>query len=92
MSLPQKSSARIKRHYILFSSSDREKIKNILTEYLGLLGWSKAAAVFVDADISNCAVLAVNPKEVDHIRAALELSSENIKIIRVSGTLKGLGQ
>ena len=85
--LKQKSSQQLKRRYILFSSSDKERIKNILLDYLGILGWAKASPIFVEDNI-----LAVSNKSVDDIRASFELSNERIRIIRVSGTLKGLSK
>jgi len=87
MSLPQKPSHKIQRKYILFSIKDKERINKILSDYLGILGLAKASPMFVDDNI-----LAVSSKEVDNVRAAVEMSSENIKILRVSGTLKGLSK
>ena len=85
--LPQKSSARLSKKYILFSSRDAKKIKATLIDYLGILGWAKASPIFVEDNI-----LAVSNKSLDDIRASLELSKANIRILRVSGTLKGLGK
>ena len=35
-------------------------------------------------------ILAINRKEIDNVRAAFEICTENIKVLKVSGTLKGL--
>ena len=85
--LSQKPSNKIQRRYILFSIKDKGKINSILADYLGILGLAKASPMFVEDNI-----LAINSKEIDAIRAAIELSSENIRILKVSGTLKGLGK
>ena len=72
----------------------KEDIEKAILDYIGILGWAKASPVFVK-DIKNQfdkkTVLAVNRKELDNVRAALEVSNFNIKILRISGTLKGLG-
>jgi RNase P/RNase MRP subunit POP5 len=85
MKLKIKPSARIKKHYILFSSSSKEKLEKIILDYIGILGWAKASPKFINNNI-----LAVDRKEVTNIRAAIELADTNIKILKVSGTLKGL--
>ena len=83
------SSARLNRRYLLVKAS-RAHIEAALIEYLGVLGWSRAAPVFLQADGGRC-VLAVERKELVHVRAALALAKENLDVLRVSGTLKGLG-
>ena len=93
--LNQKPSQQLKRRYILFSTSDKERIKQIILDYLGILGWAKASPIFVDDksnNHANQAILSVSNKSLDDIRAAMELSKDNIKILRVSGTIKGLSK
>ncbi|MBX4196834.1 hypothetical protein KW805_04565 [Candidatus Pacearchaeota archaeon] len=83
-----KASARGKKRYILLSIADKEKAEKIFLESLGTLGWAKAHPLFMN--LGNKVVIVVDSACVDDIRAACELSSEDISIIRVSGTLKGL--
>jgi len=83
-----KPSARPDRRYLLIEARSKEEIEKAILDYIGVLGWAKAAPVFVD---SKEIVLCVNRKEVDNVRAALELSERDIKVRKVSGTLKGLG-
>ena len=93
MKLKIKSSARIKKRYLLIEAHKKEDIEKSILDYLGILGFAKAAPVFVEPFNkinSNNFILSVDRKELSNIRAAFELSHDKIKIIRVSGTLKGL--
>lgn len=83
-------SQRADRRYLLISAESKEKIEKTILDYVGVLGWAKADPFFVENNGKDI-VLAVNRKELNNIRAAFEISSENIKVIRVSGTIKGLG-
>ena len=76
-------SLREKKRYIKFQGSRQEVEKTIL-EFLGILGWAKASPMFVKKNI-----LAINRKELDKVRAAFLFGK--IKILKVSGTLRGLG-
>ena len=88
--LKLKPSMKINRRYILLEVS-KDKIEKVILEYLGILGWAKAAPVFVKRPGKRI-VLAVNRKCLDDIKAALAISSEDIKVLKVSGTLKGLSK
>ena len=85
-----KPSARPDRRYLLIEAKSKEEVEKAILDYIGVLGWAKAAPVFVD--VGKEMILCVNRKEVDNVRAALELCEGNIKVKRVSGTLKGLGK
>jgi hypothetical protein len=78
---------RIKRRYLLIDSSE-ENVKDALLKGIGAIGWAKAAPIFLKE--KNKLVLAVNRKELQNVRASLELSEKDIRVIKVSGTLKGL--
>ncbi|MCH7568559.1 MAG: hypothetical protein IIA87_04010 [Nanoarchaeota archaeon] len=88
--LKLKPSAKLRRRYLLISGRKDDTEKAIL-DYIGILGWAKAAPVFVKKKGANY-ILAVNRKEIDRIRGALALSSDKIRVLKVSGTLKGLGK
>lgn len=83
------ASSRLKRRYILIKGSSKA-IEKALIEYLGVLGWSKAAPVIQSE--SNYSIVAVNRDSVVHVRAACALSPDNLEVLRVSGTIKGLGR
>lgn len=77
-----KPTLREKKRYILYEGK-KEDIEKAVLDFIGVLGYAKAAPVFLGKNI-----LAINRGELDKIRASLLFS--NIKILRVSGTLKKL--
>ena len=58
---------------------------------VGVLGWANAAPVFVPSSDGKI-ILAVNREALNDVRAALALARERIEVLRVSGTIKGLGK
>lgn len=81
-----KASMRINRRYLLVNAS-KEKIGDALFSGIGSIGVALAAPVYVKlAKKGN--VVAVDRKSLENVRAALTLAS--IKILKVSGTIKGL--
>ena len=90
MKLKASSSERIKKRYILIEGKKEDAEKAIL-DYIGIVGWARAGVVWVDVHgLKTGEVLSVDRGEIMNIRAAFEASSAKIKVIRVSGTLKGL--
>ena len=88
MKLKLKPSARINRRYLLLKAKNKETIEKVILEYIGILGWAKAAPFFVLE--GNEIVLAIERKSLSDVRAAFEMTKEDIKVVRVSGTIKGL--
>jgi RNase P/RNase MRP subunit POP5 len=86
--LKLKSSARIKKRYILFSKGNEGEIKKTILDSIGILGWARASPVFVKG--KDKVILSVDRKEIDNVRAAFEISERDIKILKISGTLDGL--
>ncbi len=87
--LKLKPSARDKRRYLLIDEKDNLKIEKAILDYLGVLGFAKASYVkvkFFDGKIIG----SVLRGELENVRAGLGLAG--ISILRVSGTLKGLGK
>lgn len=89
MKLKLKPSARLNRRYLLLKAKNKEVVEKAILEYIGVLGWARAAPVFVKAE-SDEFILAVERKSLQEIRAAFEMSQEIIKVAKVSGTLAGL--
>lgn len=89
MKLKLKPSAKIKRRYVLIEGSTKAEVEEILKEYIGVLGWTKTKPSFIEVAGKDI-VLSVDRKQVDDIRAAIELSNSKAKILKISGTLKGL--
>jgi len=85
--LKLKPSVRDKRRYFICSSGDNKEIEAAILEYLGILGFSKSAYMYVKKKngkvIGSCLV-----KSLEDVRASLIFAK--IKIEKVSGTLKGL--
>lgn len=90
MKFKMSSSERMDRRHILLSVNDKNLIERILMDYLGILGLAKCSPVF--AESKNGVVLSINRKEIDNVRAAFEFCKEEVEILKVSGTLKGLGK
>ena len=90
MKLKQKASNKLHRRYLLIDNSDKKLIEKIILDYMGILGWAEAKPVFVNE--GGKTILAVERKSLEDIRAGFEMSDEKIKILKVSGTLKGLGK
>lgn len=89
MKLKVKPSAKINRRYLLLNAKDKSSVEKVILDYIGMLGWAKAVPHFVE-NLEKKLILAIERKSLEDIRAAFEISSEKIKIQKVSGTLKGL--
>ncbi len=94
MKLKIKPSLKIKRRYILLEAGSREEIEKVVLDYIGILGWAKAGCVFVDVEGLGRGkfVLAVAREELNDVRAAFEAADSSARVLRVGGTLKGLGK
>ncbi len=88
--LKLKPSAKLKKRYLLIDGK-KEDIEKAILNYIGILGYAKASPFFVKGK-GNLVILAVNRKEIDKIRGAFAISAEKIKVLKVSGTLKGLSK
>ncbi len=90
MKLKLKPSAKINRRYLLIKASSKKEIEQAILDYIGILGWAKASPLFLNAKKNDKTILSIDRKEINNVRAAFEISNANIKVLRVSGTLKGL--
>jgi len=88
--LKLKPSARSDRRYLLIRGS-KKSVENAILEFIGVLGWAEASPVFV-SEVSDIVTVAVNRKSLVKVRAALALAKDEVTILRVSGTLKGLSK
>ena len=88
--LKLKPSARSDRRYLLIRGS-KKSVENAILEFIGVLGWAEASPVFV-SEVSDTIIVAVNRKSLVQFRAALALAKDEVTILRVSGTLKGLSK
>lgn len=86
--LKLKPSAKLRRRYLLVNGS-KEDIEKSILDYIGILGWSRAAPFFVKKQ-GNSWILAVSRKELDNVKSSFAVYSGKIEVIKISGTLKGL--
>lgn len=77
-----KPSMRENKRYIL-TDKGKEQVEKAILDFIGILGYGKAGISFISDKILAC-----NREEVDKIRGALV--SAGIRVIRVSGTIKGV--
>ena len=85
--LKLKPSARDKRRYLLINEKNNQKIEETLFHYLGVLGMAKSAYMKVKTK-GNKIIGSVLRENLNDVRVALALSE--IRVEKVSGTLKGL--
>ena len=91
MKLKEKPSAKVKRVYLLLEAKTRNEVEKSIIDYIGILGWARASPVFVEGGRKEGRiVLSLDRGEINSVRAAFESSPSKIKILRVSGTIKGL--
>ena len=79
-------SQRDNRRYFFMNCEDRNKIEGAILDYIGVLGYSKSAFMFVDKDkkiIGSCL-----RESLEGVRASL--AWKGIKIQKASGTIAGL--
>lgn len=90
MRLKIKPSEKTKRRYLLLNAKSKKQIEQVILDYIGILGWAKAAPLFVKNTIDSNYILSIERKSINDIRASFEISQEKIDVLRVSGTIKGL--
>ena len=88
--LTLKPSLRNDRSYILVLGS-KGSIESAVLEFFGVHGFAEASPVFV-SERNGEVIVAVNREALTKVKAAFALAKENLKVLRVSGTLKGLGK
>lgn len=80
------------KRYLLIRGKDcKRNIEKAILEFVGVLGLSKCGLSFIKSGKDDC-VICVNREAVDSVRASLVAYPEKMEIVKVSGTLKGLGK
>ena len=82
-----KPSHRENKRYLLIENAGEKELEKAILDYIGILGYAKACPQIIKT--GNKVILAVNRKELDKIKASFLFY--NIKVKKVSGTLKKLG-
>ena len=87
---PLKPSAREKKRYLLIGGKNlKPNIEKAILEFVGILGMSKCGLSFIKSG-KDSAIICINRKSVEPVRASLCAFSEKIEVLKVSGSLKGL--
>ncbi len=87
-----KPSAREKKRYLLVRGENlKSNVEKAILDFVGVLGMSKAGLDWIKQS-KDSAIISVNRKAVDSVRASFAAYSEKISVAKVSGTLKGLGK
>jgi len=86
-----KPSHREKKRYLLIrgKDSDKKNIEETILEFIGVLGLAEASVQVVKTTNSGI-IIAINRGSLDKIRASFLLSEKDLKIVKVSGTIKKL--
>lgn len=80
-----------KRYLLVRGNNLRENVEKAILEFIGTLGMSKVGLSWIKTT-KDSAIICINRKEVDLVRASLCIYPEKMIVERVSGTLKGLGK
>jgi len=87
-----KPSAREKKRYLLVRGKNlKENIPKAVKDFIGVLGMSETSLNTIKFG-KDWAIISVNRKGVDKIRASLAVWPDKMEVEKVSGTLKGLGK
>jgi len=81
--------ARDNRRYFYMNSEDKGKIEKAILDYVGILGFSKSAFMFVETPEKKVVGSCLR-ESLEDVRASLAFA--RIKIQKVSGTIKGLSK
>ena len=88
-----KPSMRENKRYLVVRGKDvsKENIEKAILEFIGVNGMSKCGLEFVKKRDDKI-IIGVNREMVDSVRASLCIYKDKMEVIRVSGTIKGLGK
>lgn len=77
------------RRYFYMNSEDKNKIEKAILDYIGILGFSKSAFMFIETP-SKKIIGSCLRESLEDVRASLAFG--RIKIQKVSGTISGLSR
>ena len=88
---PLKPSHREKKRYLLIKGrqADKKNIEEVILEFIGVLGYAEASPQIIKSSQEKV-ILAVNRKSLDKVRTSFFMSGKDLKIVKVSGSLKKL--
>ena len=68
-----------------------EDIEKAILEFIGVLGISKTGLVKVKSG-KDRAVIGINREALNNVRASFAVWPRELKVVKVSGTIRGLGE
>jgi len=83
-----KPTMRENKRYLLVKGKI-EDIEKAILDFIGVLGMSKAGLGWIKKS-KDGAIISVNRGSLDHVRASFAAWPREIRVLRVSGTIKGL--
>ena len=81
-----------KRYLLVKGKNLKENIPKAIKDFTGILGMSKASLEFIKIKNNENAIISINREALNNVRASFVVCQERIEVLRVSGTLKGLGK
>ena len=79
-----------KRYLFVTGKNLKENLEKAILEFIGISGMSKTSLGWIKTG-EDSAIISVNRKMVDPVRASFGVYSKKIIVEKISGTLKGLG-
>lgn len=87
---PLKPSMREKKRYLLIRGKTvHENIERAIADFTGALGGSMLGLSWIETG-KDYAIITINRKAVNQVRAAIAIWPEKMVVEKVSGSLKGL--
>jgi len=80
-----------KRYLFVKGKNLKENVEKAILDFVGVLGMSKTGLSWIKSG-KDSAIICVNRGAVDSVRASLCTYPEKMEVLKVSGTLKGLGK
>ena len=78
-----------KRYLHLRGKNLKKSVPLAIKEFVGILGMSEASPNFIKSG-KDSAILSVNRKSLDKVKASFAVFKDKIEVTKVSGTLKKL--
>ena len=78
-----------KRYLQLRGKNLKKNVPQAIKEFVGILGMSEASPTFIKST-KDSAILSINRKSIDKVKASFAVFKDKIEVLKVSGTLKGL--
>jgi RNase P/RNase MRP subunit POP5 len=90
---PVKPSHRENKRYLQIKgkNANKKEIEECILEFIGVLGFAEACPRIIKEN-ENQIILAINRSSLNKVRAAFLIGGKDLKIVRVSGTIKKLGE